>query len=89
MSKQFNLAADGLAGPYVSDGALHVKLKGDFGGGTAQLQALDPDETTWSDVIGGSFTAETDTVFDYPEQGQYQIDLSGATLPDLDVIFTG
>jgi len=73
-----NSVARGVVGP------VRLSLTGTFGGGTAQLQAMDP-SGAWIAVANGAFIAVTDTVFDFPEnvQNQLRINMSGSTTPAL------
>ena len=78
------LAANGQTTDVGTVGAVRLSLTGSFGGGTAQLQAKDP-SGSFVNVAGGSFTAVTDFVFEFPAnvQNQLRVDLSGATAPSL------
>lgn len=78
------LGVDGQTPERGTVGSVRLSLTGTFGGGTAKLQAKDP-SGTFVDVDGGSFTAVTDTIFDFPAnvQNQLRVDLSGSTAPAL------
>lgn len=71
-------------------GPISFSLKGTFGGGSAQIQVKDPDDTI-QNVADGAFTAAADHLLDYPPQAQNEvrIDLSGATGPALQVWIQG
>ena len=81
---QQTLNADGQTEWVTTMGPLRLSLKGDFGSGTAKLQARNPDGDA-DDVTNGSFTEVTDTIFDFPERSEtdVRVDLSGATNPVL------
>lgn len=78
------LVADGNTVDTGTVGPVRLSLTGGFGGGTAKLQALDP-SGAYVDVAGGSFTAATDTLFDFPEyaQNQLRVNINGSTTPTL------
>ena len=60
-----------------------VIVAGTFGGGTAQLQILAPDNTTWVPLGSPtSFTANGIAGFTAPA-GKLRINLTGATTPSL------
>lgn len=84
------LAEDGKTKVVTVMGPARVSLTGDFGGGTAQVQALLPDGNE-VDLALGSFTAVTDTIFDFPERSEtdLRVDLSGSTNPALLVWIQG
>lgn len=84
------LTADGTTDIKTFVGPVRLSLTGTFGGGTAKLQVRDPGGT-FVDVANGSFTAATDTLFDFPEQSSndLQIDLSGSTTPALVIWIQG
>lgn len=71
-------------------GSVRVVLSGTFGGGTAVLRAKDPLGVV-TDVVNGSFTAVTDTIFDFPagSVNVLTVNLSGATTPTLGVWLQG
>lgn len=78
------LAADGQTTSVKTINPVRMSLTGTFGGGTAKLQVQDPNEA-WVDVAGGSFTAVTDTLFDFPKMSvnDLRVDISGSTTPAL------
>ena len=78
------LSADGNSVDRGTVGPVRLSLTGSFGGGAAKLQAKDP-SGAYVDVAGGSFTAATDTMFDFPEhvQNQLRVNLAGSTTPAL------
>ncbi len=80
------LSADGETTAITVIGETRLSLTGTFGSGTAQLQARGPDGVYVS-VTGGSFTAATDTLFDFPEntRNDLRVSLSGSTSPALKV----
>jgi len=67
-----------------------LSLSGTFGGGTAVLRAVDPSNTPVP-VGGGSFTAITDTRFDFPAESVnvLDVDISGSTTPALVIWIQG
>lgn len=84
------LSADGATTAKTFVGRVRLSLTGTFGGGTAKLQAEDPGGA-FVDVANGSFTAVTDTLFDFPEpsSNKLKIDLSGSTTPALVIWIQG
>lgn len=86
--ERFTLTADGTTATYSAKASLRLSLTGGFGGGTAKLQAVDP-AGNFVDVANGAFTSATDTIFDFPEQTQVRVDISGSTTPTLVVWFQG
>ena len=88
--EQQTLNADGPSVTVATLGPLHLSLTGDFGSGTAKLQSKGPNGS-WIDVANGSFTAVTDTIFDFPARSEtdVRVDLSGATAPALVVWLQG
>ena len=84
------LAADGQTDVKIFVGPVWLSLTGTFGGGTAKLQARDP-SGAFVDINNGSFTAVTDTRFDFPDgaSNQLQIDLAGSTTPALVIWIQG
>lgn len=85
------LTADGKTKVVTVLGPVRVSLTGDFGSGTAQVQVLLPDDGNEVNVALGSFTAVTDTIFDFPERSEtdIRVDLSGSTAPALLVWIQG
>ncbi len=71
-------------------GPLRLSLTGVFGSGTAKLQARTP-EGTIVDVAEGSFTAATDTIFDFPARSEtdVRVKLTGSSSPLLVVWLQG
>lgn len=71
-------------------GPVRLSLTGTFGGGTAKLQTKDPSDAV-IDVDGGSFTALTDTRFDYADDAinELAVNLAGAGGPSLKVWIQG
>jgi len=67
-------------------GPARISLKGNFGGGTAQVRAKGPDGV-FNALSNGSFTAESDTIFDFPARSETELDveLTGATAPAIKV----
>lgn len=62
----------------------YIILDGTFGSGTATVQVLREDGTTWQDVK--SYTAEPDPnaeVYDFGAEAQIRINMSGSTSPSL------
>ncbi len=84
------LSADGdtLVDTYF--GPVHLSITGGFGGGTAKLQIVDPSGAA-IDVAGGSFTAITDTYFDFPPgtRNQLTVNVASSTTPTLVIIIRG
>lgn len=85
-----NLTADGNTAAVQVAGRVHLHLSNDFGGGTAKLQMLLPDGVEWDDVVGGSFTAADDYVFDFPPtaHNSVRVNLASSTSPDLDIVIS-
>ena len=84
------LSADGnfpSTGGVQTGGRVVLHLSNDFGTGTAKLQMQLPDGE-WDDVVNGSFTAATDTVFDFPERSNnvVRVNLASSSSPDLDIL---
>ena len=79
-----SLGADGETKSVLVGGPVRLSLTGDFGGGTAQVKAKAPDGSL-KDVANGSFTAVTDSIFDFPPDSGTEliVDLTGSTNPDL------
>ena len=88
--KRQTLAADGQTDAKAYSGPIRLSLTGTFGGGTAQLQARDP-QGNWVSVAGGAFTAVTDTIFDFTAESQniLRVDISSSTTPALVVWIQG
>ena len=84
------LIADGTTTFRRFIGPVRLSLTNDFGTGTAKLQNKDPSDAT-VDVANGSFTAVTDTIFDFPvdEINEIAVNLAGSTAPDLDIWLQG
>ena len=84
------LAADGSTTFESFIGLIRLSLTGDFGGGAAKLQNVDPSGAT-IDVANGSFTTVTDSLFDFPPGAvnTLRVNLSGSSNPDLDVWIQG
>ena len=87
---QGNLAADGnfpATGGVQVGGRVVLHLSNDFGTGTAKLQMQLPDGE-WDDVVNGSFTAATDTVFDFPPYANnvIRVNIASSSSPDLDIL---
>ena len=78
------MTGDGNGAAALTVGPVRLSLTGDFGGGTATLQAETP-AGAYVAVAGGAFTAATDTIFDFPEnsRNKLRIVLSGSTTPSL------
>ena len=78
LSANGNTTVQKVAGP------VRLSLTGPFGGGTAKLQSITP-AGNWVDVANGSFTAVTDTLFDFPLQAnnELRVNLAGSTTPGL------
>jgi hypothetical protein len=85
------LDADGQTEWVTVHGPVRLSLTGTFGSGTAKLQARTPEYNTAVDVKNGSFTAVTDTLFDFPAKSEtdVRVDLSGSTSPLLVVWIQG
>lgn len=86
MRSEYTLDDNGTAGPFENyGGSVTVQANGDFSGGTAAIQ-ID---------VGAGFVAEDDTYLDdftkvvegVPPGGRVQVVLSGASTPDIDVVF--
>jgi len=79
------LSADGQSTARSTIGKIRVYCSGTFGGGSAQVQLQDPDDT-WLDV-DTALTAAGDVIIDIPPgvQNRVRVDLSGATGPTLEV----
>jgi len=71
-------------------GPISISLKGNFGGGSAQIQVRDPNEVA-ENVTNAAFTAAADHLLDYPEQAinEVRVDLAAATGPSLRVWVQG
>ena len=71
-------------------GPVRLSLTNDFGTGTAKLQCKDPSDAT-VDVANGSFTATTDTIFDFPVGAinELAVNLASSSGPDLDIWIQG
>jgi len=78
------LSADGQTTAQNIGGPVRLSLTGDFGTGTAKLQAQTP-TGNWVDVANGSFTAATDKLFDFPVQAnnKLRVDISSSSSPAL------
>jgi len=76
--------------PKIFIGPVRLSLTGSFGTGIGKLQAKDP-SGVFVDVANGSFTAASDTIFDFPvsDSNELQVDLAGATAPTLAVWIQG
>ena len=87
VSNSQTLTANGNTTAVAAVGPVVLVLTGDFGSGTAQLQARPPGGS-YIDLPDGSFTAAAAKVFNFPAatKNDYRISLSGATSPDLDVL---
>ena len=82
------LAADGSTSAVTFIGPVWLSLSGGFGGGTAQVQVYDGVGNVA--VQNGSFTAETDTLFDFPYAPNIvNVNLTGATTPTLVIRLQG
>ena len=84
------LSADGNSPFRTFKGPVRLSLTGDFGTGTAKLQANDPGGNV-VDIAGGSFTAATDTLYDFPEgaKTELRVNLASSSAPDLLVWLQG
>ncbi len=84
------LVADGQTTAKQFVGPVRLSLSGTFGGGTAVLRAIDPSNTAVN-VVNGSFTAVTDTLFDFPvaSVNVLDVDISGSTTPALVIWIQG
>ena len=78
------LSADGNTTAQKVGGPVRLSLTGTFGGGTAKLQSITP-AGNWVDVANGSFTAVTDTLFDFPVQAnnELRVNIASSTSPAL------
>ena len=78
------LSADGQSASLKVVGDCRLSLSGDFGSGTAKVQAKDPGGNS-VDIAGASYTAATDTLLNFPTDAvnEVNIDLSGSTGPAL------
>ena len=83
------LTSNGTAGPVQCHGPVHISLSGNFGGGTAVVQTRDPEDSVFTPVVGGSFNAPADQLFDFPPGSRTEIQavLTGSAAPVLKVIF--
>jgi len=81
------LSADGQSTTLRVVGDTRLNLSGDFGTGTAKVQAQDP-SGAFVDIAGASFTAATDTLLNFPDDAVnfVQVDLSGSSSPALNAI---
>ena len=71
-------------------GPVALSLTGAFGSGTAKIQKKDPSDAI-VDIANGSFSAVTDTIFDFPqgEVNDLAVNLAGSTGPALVVVLQG
>ena len=78
------IEGDGNGTAALTVGPVRLSLTGDFGTGTATLQAETP-SGAYVAVDGGAFTDVTDTIFDFPEnsRNKLRIVVSGSTNPEL------
>lgn len=72
--------ANGAAFDWQGGSGVHQAVSSAFGGGTAKLQQLLQDNTTWVDVPGSSMTAQGQVNFTAPA-GQMRSVLAGSTTP--------
>lgn len=81
------LSADGNSETFRADGSYDtvVFLIGDFGGGTAKIQASPDNGTTFVDLANSSFTAAGVKNIILPRETILRVNLAGATSPDLDI----
>jgi hypothetical protein len=65
-------------------GPVRMSLTGDFGGGTATLQAQDPD-SSWTNVIGSGFSSAADALIDFPGwvSNTVRVNLTSTSAPNL------
>ena len=84
------LSADGTTLVRTFWGPVSLSLTGTFGGGTAKLQLIDPSGAA-IDIAGGSFTAITDTYFDFPPNTKHdlQVNIASSTSPALVIYISG
>jgi len=84
------LSANGQSAWTRWQGPISISLKGNFGGGSAQLQVRVPDDIA-ENVANAAFTVAADHLLDYPEQAvnEVRVDLSGATGPSLRIWVQG
>ncbi len=90
LSNRQVLTADGDTDTKQFVGPVRLSLTGTFGGGTAKLQAKDL-SAAFIDIANGSFTAATDTIFDFPEGSRnfLKVNIAGSTTPALVVWLQG
>lgn len=76
------LAADGQTDAQQFVGPVRVSYTGDFGSGTAKIQAEDPSEA-FIDIAGSAKAAAADFVIDFPPHAVnlLQTDLAGSSSP--------
>ena len=84
------ITADGQTTGVDHYGPVRLSITGGFGGGTVKLQALDP-SNAWVDIAGASFTAVTDTLYDFPAASKttLRVDVNGSTTPTLVIWIQG
>src|SRR5210317_464630 len=78
------LSSDGDTSTVNVGGVVRVSLTGDFGSGTAKLQAQTP-AGSFVDVNGASWTSATDTLVEFPPNSNniVKINLASSTSPAL------
>lgn len=84
------LSANGQTTERLYVGPVRISLTGTFGGGTAKVQAKDPNGI-FVDIADGSFTAVADKVVDFPATSLniLRVDISGSTTPALVIWIQG
>ena len=81
---RLTLAADGQTTAVGVRGPARVGISGGFGGGTASVEAKDPDGN-WVTVAGTDSTVASDQVIDFPPDvaTEIRVDITGSTTPTL------
>ena len=85
------LSANGQTTRYDVVGQARVTVVGTFGGGTAVVQALKQDGSTWEDIPGTSTLVDMAKAIFFPPDSynSLRVSLSGATTPSLKVTIQG
>jgi len=84
------LSGDGNSNQHSCYGRMHLHLSGNFDSGTAKLVLIDGNGVA-RDVAGASFTAATDSIYDFPARSETRVyvNLNGSTSPTLVVGIRG
>lgn len=84
MFAEYTLADNGTAGPITHvGGQMHISVKGTWGSGSASIQF----DMGNGYVEEEAWTADDAKVFSVPQGAEAKIVLSGASSPDLDIMF--